>query len=130
MQGYATHERAALEGLTRSRAQATAHRSDPPAGRTPYEDALGGALSGVLARAEAYPDLRASPGFLDLQVRLTDTEDRIAAARRFYNANVRRWNQRVVAIPSSLVAAMAHHRRRDFFELADPADAAPPEVRL
>ena len=75
----------------------------------------------MLARVEAYPDLKASPNFLVLQRELTLTEDRIAAARRFYNGNVRSYNTRVRTFPSNLVASVFGFRARDFFELTDPA---------
>ena len=73
----------------------------------------------MLARVEAYPDLKASANFLDLQRELTLTEDRIAAARRFYNANVRSYNQRVATFPSNLVAGVFRFEARDFFELKE-----------
>jgi LemA protein len=128
VQGYADHERALLEALVRARADAAAHRSDPPAAREGYEQALAGALQLVLARVEAYPDLEASTGFLGLQRQLTLTEDRIAAARRFYNGNVRSYNTRVRTIPSNLVAAIFRFRTRDFFEAGDAATASGPGV--
>ncbi len=88
------------------------------------------ALGTVLARVEAYPQLQASAGFLGLQRELTLTEDRIAAARRFYNGNVRSYNTRVRTVPSNLVATLFGFRPRDFFELADPATASAPGVDL
>ena len=86
------------------------------------------ALQEVLARVEAYPDLKASQNFLDLQDELTNTEDRIAAARRFYNGNVRAYNTRVATFPSNLVAAMFGFRSRQFFELTDPQARVAPSV--
>ena len=81
-------------------------------------------------RAEAYPDLTASANFLSLQDELTNTEDRIAAARRFYNGNVRAYNTRVATFPSNVVASMFSFRPRDFFELTDPAARTAPTVDL
>ena len=130
VQGYATHEREALESLTRAREQASAHTRDKPAAREKFEDALGGAVTTVLARAEAYPDLKASANFLELQDELTNTEDRIAAARRFYNGNVRAYNTRVRTFPSNLIASMFHFEIRDFFELKDPAARQVPPITL
>ena len=117
VQGYAAHERAVLENLTQAREAATAHKTDDPAQRQGFEETVGRALTEVLARVEAYPDLQASQNFLDLQDELTNTEDRIAASRRFYNGNVRAYNTRVATFPSNLVAAMFGFEARDFFEL-------------
>jgi len=128
VQGYATHEREVLELLVRAREDATAHRDDRPGQREGFEDQVSRALQEVLARVEAYPDLKASTNFLSLQRELTLTEDRIAAARRFYNGNVRAYNTRVRTFPSNLVAATFRFRARDFFELADPATASVPGV--
>jgi LemA protein len=117
VRGYADHEREVLETLVEAREDAEAHRGDRPATREGFEEAVAGALQTVLARVEAYPDLKASTSFLDLQRQLTLTEDRIAAARRFYNGNVRAYNTRVQTFPSDLVAAVFRFRSRDFFEL-------------
>lgn len=130
VQGYAAHERAVLEHLTQAREAARAHQQDPPKQREHVEDALGLAVGTVLARAEAYPDLKASAGFLKLQGELTNTEDRIAAARRFFNGNVRALNTRVATFPSSLVASAFGFERRDFFELTDPGARTAPAVDL
>jgi LemA protein len=123
VQGYAAHEREVLELLVRAREDATAHRTDRPHDREGFEDTVTRALQSVLARVEAYPDLKASSNFLSLQRELTLTEDRIAAARRFYNGNVRAYNTRVQTFPSNLIAAAFRFRTRDFFEMEDPADA-------
>lgn len=130
VQGYADHEREVLEALVEAREQATAHKADQPRAREGFEEALGSAAHAVLVRAEAYPDLKASPGFLQLQDELTNTEDRIAAARRFYNGNVRAFNTRVSTFPSNLVASMFGFTARQFFELTDPAARAVPPVEL
>lgn len=130
VQGYAAHERAVLESLTRAREAATTHKGEDPRARQGFEDALGGAVADVLVRAEAYPDLKASQNFLQLQDELTNTEDRIAAARRFYNGNVRAYNTRVMTFPSNLVAGAFHFSRREFFELKDPAARTAPSVGL
>ena len=131
VRGYAAHEQATLDALVRARAAATAHTGDRPADRQSYEDAVGGALAQVLVRAEAYPDLKASAGFLALQDELTNTEDRIAASRRFYNGNVRAYNTRVRTFPSNVVASVFGFEARDFFELRDASAGrrAPPRGR-
>jgi LemA protein len=119
VQGYAAHERQVLDLLVQAREQATAHRDDGPAAREGFEETVARALESVLARVEAYPDLKASSSFLDLQRQLTLTEDRIAAARRFYNGNVRSYNTRVQTVPSNVVASMFGFQPKDFFELKD-----------
>ena len=121
VRGYATHEQAVLDTLVQAREAAAAHQADQPKQREGFEDAVGGALATVLARVEAYPDLKASTNFLHLQTELTTTEDRIAAARRFYNGNVRAYNTRVRTVPSNLVAAAFGFRTREFFEIRDQA---------
>ena len=123
VRGYAAHEQAVLTVLVEAREAAAAHHADSPAHRQGYEDSLGGALQQVLARVEAYPDLQASQGFLALQRELTNTEDRIAASRRFYNGNVRAYNTRVGTFPSNLVAGAFRFRPREFFELREPVAA-------
>ena len=128
VQGYATHEREVLEQLVRAREAAAAHREDRPHAREGFEDSVTLALQSVLARVEAYPDLKASANFLQLQRQLTLTEDRIAAARRFYNGNVRSYNTRVQTFPSNLVALVFRFGLKDFFELQDPFVAAVPRV--
>ncbi|MFA6299514.1 MAG: LemA family protein [Nocardioides sp.] len=121
VRGYAAHEQSVLAALVAAREAATAHSHDNPTARQAYEDSLGGALTQVLVRAEAYPDLKANQNFLHLQHELTNTEDRIAASRRFYNGNVRAYNTRVRTFPSNLVASMFGFDAREFFELRDQA---------
>ena len=128
VQGYADHERAVLENLTAAREAATAHKTDDPARRSEFEESVGRALTAVFARVEAYPDLQASQNFLDLQDELTNTEDRIAASRRFYNGNVRAYNTRVATFPSNVVAAMFGFKAREFFEITDANARTAPSV--
>lgn len=128
VQGYAAHEADVLERVTAARAAADRHRSDPPAARRPFEEEIGGAVHQLVAVAEAYPDLRASASFLQLQRELSTTEDRIAAGRRFYNGNVRDLNTRVRSFPSTLVASAFGFTTKDFFELSDPGAAAAPST--
>lgn len=130
VQGYAAHERQVLETLTRAREDARAHQADDPKARETFEDRLGGAVDAVLARVEAYPDLKASDNFLQLQRQLTNTEDRIAAARRFYNGNVRAYNTRVRTFPSNLVASAFGFDLEQFFEIRDAAQRVAPPVDL
>jgi len=129
VQGYADHERTLLESLVAAREAAAAHHADGPVALQQFEEEVGRVLGQVLARAEAYPDLKASAGFLDLQHQLTETEDRIAAARRFYNLNVGAFNARVGTFPSNVVAGLFHFTTRPFFELTDPAARLAPPVQ-
>jgi LemA protein len=124
VRGYAAHEQAQLTRLVEARKAAAAHHTDSPARRQGYEGSLGGALQQLLARVEAYPDLKASQHFLALQGELTNTEDRIAASRRFYNGNVRAYNTRVRTFPSNLVAAVFRFRPQEFFEPAGTGSVA------
>lgn len=130
VKAYAAHEASVFQRVLAARAAAEQHRGDAPAARRPYEEELGGAAHQLVAVAEDYPDLKASRNFLHLQQELTNTEDRIAAGRRFYNGNVRALNTRVRTFPSNLVASMFGFTTRDFFELRDPAMAAPPTTEL
>jgi LemA protein len=120
VKGYAAHERALFERVAAERAQAVAP-SSTVADQGADEARLTAGLRHLFALSEGYPALRADGHFRALQDELVDTEDRIAAARRFYNGNVRALNTRVESIPSSLVAALVGIRRADYF-LADEAD--------
>ena len=125
VQGYATHERELLESLTAARVKAQ-RTDDSPAAQAAAEDDVTRTLHGVFAVAEGYPTLRADSSFLALQHQLAETEDRIAAGRRFYNANVRALNTRIETFPSSLVAQRVGVRPAQYFELSDaPALSGP-----
>jgi LemA protein len=126
VQGYAAHERQVLENVTAARSSAVA--ASGPEARAQAENALTGALRQLFAVAENYPDLKASQNFLELQNELTDTEDKIQAARRFYNMTVRDLNIKVESFPSRYLAGVANVSKRDFFELEDRADREVPEV--
>lgn len=128
VQGYAAHERTVLESVVLARNEAVASAGTPAEQAGP-ERTLVHSLKSVLALSEAYPDLKADAHFLELQAELAITEDRIQAARRIFNANVRDLNQRVQSIPSNLVAALFGFRRREYFELDSVIRAAgPPRV--
>jgi LemA protein len=128
VKGYAAHERTVLEALVQAREAAAAREKQAPAGREALEETVGQALGQVLARVEAYPDLKASTNFLDLQKQLTETEDRIAAARRFYNLNVGAYNTRVATFPSNMVAGWFGFEARSFFEITDASVRQVPSV--
>jgi LemA protein len=127
VKGYATHEREVFDAVTRARS-AAASPGASPALQAQQEGALGQALGRLFAVAEAYPDLKASTNFLELQRQLTETEDRIAAGRRFYNANVRALNTRVEKFPSNLIASTFHFPKAEYFEVQDVAVRSAPTV--
>lgn len=122
VKGYATHEREAFENVTKARAAAMGASSVAEHGKA--ENILTGALKSLFAVAEAYPDLKANQNFLELQRELSDTENKIQAARRFYNGNVRDLNTAIQSFPGNLVAGMFAFSLREFFELADGEEAA------
>ncbi|WP_324649333.1 LemA family protein [Georgenia sp. H159] len=129
VKGYASQEREVFEEVTRARAAAATGGLGPNE-QAQSENALSGALSRLFAVAENYPELRSSENFADLQAELTNTEDRIAAGRRFYNANVRELNTRVETFPPNLIAGMFSFRRAEYFEANDPAVRAVPSVHF
>jgi LemA protein len=116
VKGYAAHERGTLEDVMKARSVAMAG-GQSPAQQAQSEGLLSAALGRLIAVAEAYPDLKANQNFLSLQDELTSTEDRIAAARRYYNANVRELNTRVETVPSNMVAGMFNIGRAEYFEV-------------
>ncbi len=127
VKGYAAHERETLEAVIAARTAAVAPGSSV-AQQAQQENVLTQALGRLFAVAEAYPNLKANENFLALQAELTGTEDRIAAGRRFYNANVRALNTKVETVPSNIVASMFHVQKADYFQADDPADRAVPTV--
>jgi LemA protein len=128
VRGYAAHERAVFENVTRARAAATA-ATGSPAEQAAAEGPLIAALRQLLAVAENYPDLKANQNFLALQQELANTEDRLQTARRFYNANVRDYNQRVGQFPSMLIARAFGFQSEEFFEIEEALrEAGAPQV--
>jgi LemA protein len=126
VKGYAAHERETFEAVARARATAQADHG-PPGHQADSENVLVGALSRLMAVTEAYPQLRADERFADLQHQLVITEDRIQAARRLFNRNVRDYNTRVEQIPSTIVARLGGFERHDYVEI-DPVQAEVPAV--
>lgn len=116
VKGYASHERGTLEDVMKARAAAM-QPGQSPEQAAENEGMLTQALGRLLAVAEAYPDLKANQNFLALQQELTSTEDRIASARRYYNANVRELNTKVESIPTNMVAGMAGVAKEQYFEV-------------
>jgi LemA protein len=128
VKGYATHESAAFENVTKARAMALG-ANDGMVQKGQAENMLTNALKSVFAVAEAYPELKANQNFLALQSELADTENKIQAARRFYNANVRDLNIKVQSFPSNIIAQLFHFTAKEFFDLADN-DAAQNPVNV
>jgi LemA protein len=127
VKGYAAHERGTLDEVTRARNIAAAPSSSV-AEQAQQEGILSQALGRLFAVAEAYPDLKANQNFLALQQELSTTEDRIAAGRRYYNANVRTLNTKVESFPSNILAGMFHFTRAEYFEVEDAAQREAPQV--
>jgi LemA protein len=128
VQGYATHEKEVFDRVTKARAEALSATNIK--GKTEAENQLTEGLKSIFAVAEAYPDLKANQNFLDLQNQLTDTEDKIQAARRFYNANVRDLNIAIQAFPSNIIAGMFKFQSKELFELEEPEAKEPVKVKF
>ncbi len=101
-----------------------------PGDKAQKENMLTGALKSLFAVAESYPDLKANQNFLELQKELSDTENKIQAARRFYNGNVRDFNIKIETFPNNLVAGTLSFKKRDFFELEEEAAKEPVKVEF
>jgi LemA protein len=127
VKGYATHEQTTLERVIQARSQAMTAQG--PEDRGEAEQALNGALRSIFALSEAYPDLKANRSFLDLQENLSDTENQIERARRYYNAVVRDYNTKIRQIPSNVVATAFRFQPREFFEI-DAGERAAPRLDL
>ncbi len=129
VKGYATHESTAFEKVTQARAAAMGAKTAGEHGKT--EAVLGQAITGLFGIAEAYPELKANQNFMALQGELSDTENKIQASRRFYNANVRDLNTKTQVFPSNIIASMFHFVKMDFFDLGDNNAAQNPvEVKF
>lgn len=120
VKGYAAHERQAFEHVTEARARAISAGGDVHE-KSAAENELTGALRTVFAVAEAYPDLKANQNFMELQRELSDTENKIQAARRFYNTMVRDLNTSIDSFPGNLIAGTFHFTKREFFDLDEDA---------
>ena len=127
VKGYAVHERELFERVTQARAQAIGAKTIKEKGEA--ENALSSTLKSLFAVAESYPDLKASTNFLELQRELTDTEDKIQAARRFYNTNVRDLNTKVETFPTNMIAGMLGFSKMEFFG-AEESEKGPVKVKF
>lgn len=135
VKGYAAHERGTLEEVIQARnAAVNAERTGDPKAMGAAEGVLGAALGRLLALAEAYPDLKANTNFQQLQAELSDIENKLAAARRFFNNAVGEYNTAREQFPAVLFAGMFGFGGRDFFDVGEDTrasmDAAPPQVKF
>ncbi len=128
VKGYATHEREAFENVTKARAASIS--AEGPAAKGHAENMLTGALKSLFAVAEAYPELEANQNFLELQRELSDTENKIQAARRFYNTNVRDLNTALESFPQNQIGILFKFKMREFFELGEGEVAAKEPVKV
>jgi LemA protein len=130
VKGYATHESEVFENVTKARAAAMGAQNIADKGKS--ENMLASSLKTVFAIAESYPELKANQSFLSLQTELSDTENKIQAARRFYNGNVRDLNISIDSFPSNLIAKLFHFMKMELFTLDESEAAAkkPVEVKF
>lgn len=126
VKGYAAHEKGAFEAVTNARAKALGAQTVKEKGAA--DTMVTSALKSIFAIAEAYPQLRAVESFTKLQDELTDTEDKLQAARRFYNGNVRDLNTKIESFPYNLVASTFNFQKQEFFQLEDDAAKEPVKV--
>lgn len=130
VKGYATHESQTFEKVTMARNAAAAVPAGDVQGAAQANQALGGALRGLLAVAENYPELKANQNFLELQTALQSIEGDLGNARRYYNATVRDYNTSIQQFPGVIVANAAMFKPREFYELDDQAEAKNVEVKF
>ena len=129
VKGYAAHEKAVFENVTKARAETLSAQGPAEAGVA--ETHMQQALKSIFAVAENYPQLQASQNFLQLQGELVDTEDKIQASRRFYNGGVRELNTKIKVFPNTLFVRGLGFTEREFFEVSEPAAIAePPRVQF
>ena len=122
VKGYAAHEAGTFDKVTQARANAM--NAQDPASKAQAENMLTDTLKSLFAVAEAYPDLKANQNFLELQRELSDTENKIQAARRFYNGNVRDLNIGLESFPGNVIGSTFHFNKMDLFELSESEAAA------
>jgi len=127
VKAYAAHEKEVFENVTKARTALMNAKDAKSAGDA--DNMLTGALKSLFAVAEAYPDLKAQEGFVNLQKELSDTEDKVAYSRQFYNSVVRDYNAKLVIFPSNIIAGMFGFKSEDFFE-AETAEREPVKVQF
>jgi LemA protein len=130
VKGYAAHESQTLEKVIQARNAATAVPATDVAGMAAANQQLGGALRGLLAIAESYPDLKANAQFLELQTALQGIEGELSNSRRYYNATVRDYNTSIQQFPGVLIANSTGFKAREFFELENKEEARNVEVKF
>jgi LemA protein len=128
VKGYAAHEQSTFDAVVTARAKATT--ASTVADTAAADGMLTQALRGLLAVAEAYPDLKASANFISLQEELATTENKVAFSRQFYNDNVRELNTAVKTVPTNFFAGFAKVTEREFYEVEDPQDRKAPNVKF
>jgi len=128
VKGYAAHEKELFEKVTEARSKAMGAQSMKD--KAQAENVLSSTLKSLFAVAENYPQLRAAENFLELQKELSDTENKIQAARRFYNANVRDINIQIEKFPANVVASMFGFKQMDFFEVEEAVAREPVKVNF
>ena len=128
VKGYAKHEQSTFDAVVTARAKATT--ATTVADTAAADGMLTQALRGLLAVAEAYPDLKASDNFISLQEELATTENKVAFSRQFYNDNVRELNTAVKTVPTNFFAGFAKVNEREFYEVEDPQDRNAPNVKF
>lgn len=129
VKGYMKHERTVLENVTQARTR-LAGVTGNPLERNDAENTLSGTLKTLFAVAENYPELKANTNFLQLQQELSDTEDKIQAARRFYNTNVRDLNTAIQTFPSNILASFFGFKEEKFFEVENKEEKEPVKVKF
>jgi len=128
VKGYAAHERELFEKVSEARVRAMGAKTIKERGEA--ENALSGTLKTLFAVSENYPQLRASENFLELQRELTDTEDKIQAARRFYNGNVRDFNIKIESFPANIMASVFGFKQAEFFGIEEASQKEPVKVNF
>lgn len=130
VKGYAAHEKETMERVVEARNRAMSVQGGDSNAKSEAENMLSGALKSIFALAESYPDLKANQNFLELQRELSDTENKIQSARRFYNGNVRDLNTKIEMFPSNLIAKNLGFKTREFFQLGDEKEKENIEVKF
>jgi len=129
VKGYASHERELFEKVTKARSEAMQAKGLSEKGKA--ENVLSETLKSLFALSENYPQLKASENFLELQRELRDTEDKIQAARRFYNSNVMELNTKIESFPTNIIARLFGFKKEEFFELEESSSMKePPQVKF
>ncbi len=128
VQGYSRHEKTLLEDITKKRSEAV--KSESVRDKAPAESDLSGMLKNLFVAVENYPDLKASENFLNLQNQLTEIEDQLQFARRYYNGAVRNYNIRVESFPSNIIAGLLAFKQENFFEITLATERSTPQVKL